>query len=88
MHNSLEDHTVRTVLETPDGVVFVGCESGLYKSADGGNSWKQVYAEDGINSLAVSGGVLICGAAASFDAWSEQLSAEGVCTVISVDPCA
>lgn len=61
MHATLSDKTVRTVLETPDGAVFVGCESGLYKSADGGNSWKQVFAEAEINSLAMSGDVLICG---------------------------
>lgn len=60
MDNTLSDKTVRTVLETPDGSVFVGCESGLYKSADSGKSWKQVYAEEGANSLAVSGDALIC----------------------------
>lgn len=61
MHNTLSDKTVRTVLETPDGTVFVGCESGLYKSADGGNSWKRVFAESQINSLALSGNVLVSG---------------------------
>lgn len=61
MHNALEDKTVRTVLEIPNGTIFVGCESGLYKSADGGNSWKQVFAEEGVNSLAVSDDALICG---------------------------
>jgi photosystem II stability/assembly factor-like uncharacterized protein len=61
MDNTLSDKTVRSVLETPDGTVFVGCESGLYKSANDGNSWKQVFAEAEINSLAVSGDVLICG---------------------------
>lgn len=61
MDNALSDKTVRTVLETPDGTVFVGCESGLYKSADSGKSWKRVFAEAEINSLAVSGTVLVCG---------------------------
>ena len=61
MHNTLEDKTVRAVLETADGAVFVGCESGIFKSADDGNSWKQVFAGDGINGLAASGDALICG---------------------------
>ncbi len=61
LHNALEDKTVRTILETPDGTLFVGCESGLYKSKDAGNSWKQVYANDGINSMAESEGVIVCG---------------------------
>ncbi len=61
MDNALRDKTVRSVLEAPDGAVFVGCESGLYKSVDGGKIWNQMLANDGINSLAVSGDALICG---------------------------
>ncbi|GAB4487973.1 MAG: hypothetical protein OHK0019_03670 [Saprospiraceae bacterium] len=61
MHNALEDKTVRTVLETSHGSVFVGCESGIYKSTDGGGSWKHVFADNGVNSLAASGDVLLCG---------------------------
>ncbi|MFN0213085.1 MAG: WD40/YVTN/BNR-like repeat-containing protein [Saprospiraceae bacterium] len=61
LNNGLKDKDVRTVIETPDGAVFVGCESGIYKSSDGGNSWKQVLANDGINSFAAGEGVLICG---------------------------
>ncbi|MFN0176391.1 MAG: WD40/YVTN/BNR-like repeat-containing protein [Saprospiraceae bacterium] len=61
LHNNLKDKTVRTILETPDGTLFVGCESGLYKSTDAGNSWKQVIANDGINSIVEGDGVLICG---------------------------
>jgi len=61
MHEALKDKTVRSILETPDGTLFVGCESGLYKSADNGKSWKQVFEEDGINSMVEAEGVLICG---------------------------
>lgn len=61
MHNALEDKTVRTVLETSNGNIFVGCESGIFKSTDGGSTWKHVF-EDGVNSFAASGDVLICGA--------------------------
>lgn len=61
MHNALEDKTIRCILESPNGTIFVGCESGIYKSSDGGNCWKQVFAENGVNSFAASGDVLICG---------------------------
>lgn len=84
MDNALNDKTVRAVLESPDGTVFVGCESGLYKSSDGGKTWKQVFAEEAVNSLAASGDVLICatysGLLRSTDGgeqWSRVLTGEG-----------
>lgn len=84
MHNALEDKTVRTVLEAPDGTVFVGCESGIYKSSDSGNCWKQVFADNGVNSLAVSGDVLICGnykgllrSTDGGEHWDQVLTGEG-----------
>lgn len=61
LHKTLKDKTVRTVLEAPDGMLFVGCESGLYRSTDSGNNWKQVFSEEGVNSLVAAEGVLICG---------------------------
>lgn len=61
MHNTLEDKTVRSVLETSNGSIFVGCESGIYKSTDGGGSWKHVFADNGVNDFAASGDVLLCG---------------------------
>ena len=61
LHNTLEDKTVRCVLEAPDGALFVGCESGVYKSTDGGNNWKHVVSGTGANSFASAEGVLICG---------------------------
>jgi len=60
-HNALEDKTVRAIMETADGAIFVGCESGMYKSVDAGKSWKHVLEGTGINSFAQADGVLICG---------------------------
>jgi photosystem II stability/assembly factor-like uncharacterized protein len=60
MHNALKDKRVRTILETSNGNIFVGCESGIFKSTDGGITWKHVFKE-GVNSFAASGDVLICG---------------------------
>ncbi len=61
LHANLKDKTIRTVLETADGALFVGCESGLYKTTDGGKNWKKVFADMGINSLVAADGVLLSG---------------------------
>ena len=59
---SLEDKKVITLLEISEGVVFVGTDNGLYKSADGGNTWKTVFSEGFIRGLTASEGVLLaCG---------------------------
>lgn len=61
MHQNLHDKTVRSILETENGTLFVGCESGLYKSTDDAKTWKQVVKEEGVNSLALAAGALIMG---------------------------
>jgi photosystem II stability/assembly factor-like uncharacterized protein len=64
MHNTLKDKTIRSVLEISDGTLFVGVESGLFKSVDSGVSWKQVINDTGINSLVAAdaaGTELVCG---------------------------
>ncbi len=61
MHEALKDKTVRCIFETSGGVLFVGCESGLYKSTDDGKNWRHVLEGTGINSFAAEGGVLVCG---------------------------
>lgn len=84
IHNTLQDKSVRTMLETSEGSLLVGCESGMYKSTDGGKNWKQVLAGTGINSFAKTNGILICG---TYDGilrstddgehWDNVLSQEG-----------
>jgi len=61
VHNTLQEQMVRCVWETPDGTVFVGSRSGIFKSTDGTQSWKQVYAEAGVFSLVGEDSVMICG---------------------------
>ncbi len=61
MHHNLPDNTVLTVLETTDGMLFVGCESGIFKSANDGKTWKQVYDKGQVVSLVVSDGVMVGG---------------------------
>ena len=59
IHHSLDDLNVHTVLETPEGAVFIGCESGIFKSTDGGATWKKVFSESLVGNLAASDGVMI-----------------------------
>ena len=61
LHNNLKDKTVRTVLETPDGALLIGCDSGVFKSADAGKTWKQVYDGGMVLNIVASGGVLVGG---------------------------
>lgn len=61
MHNNLKDKTIRTVLETPDGTLFVGSDTGIFKSADGGKTWKQVYNGGMVLNIVASGNILIGG---------------------------
>lgn len=61
VYSTLEDKTVHTILETPDGAVFVGSDSGIFKSADGGQTWKHVFDEGMVLNIVAAGGVLIGG---------------------------
>jgi photosystem II stability/assembly factor-like uncharacterized protein len=59
IYTNFKKQSVRTIFETSDGIVFLGCENGLYKSADRGRSWKQVLTEGWVRDLVESEGVLI-----------------------------
>ncbi len=84
LHNGLKDKTVRAGLETSDGAILIGCESGIFKSTDEGNTWKQVFFEFGVNSFAEAAGVLICATAKGLlrstdggENWERVLSGDG-----------
>lgn len=64
--SGLENQTVRTLLETPDGTVFVGCDNGIFKSADYEKTWKHVFEEGIVLNMVASDGVLLAGGQRAF----------------------
>ena len=50
---------LRAIIETSDGSVFLSCDDGLYKSADQGQSWKNVLKGGWVMDIVESDGVLI-----------------------------
>jgi photosystem II stability/assembly factor-like uncharacterized protein len=61
VYTNFQKNEVRTVFETAGGTVFIGCDYGLYKSADKGRSWKNVLNQGYVvvTDLVESEGVLI-----------------------------
>lgn len=59
IHTNFEKPSMRTIFEASDETVFLGCDNGLYKSADRGQHWKQVLNEGWVMDMVESGGVLI-----------------------------
>ena len=57
----MKGQSVRTILETPDGTVFVGRDNGIFKSADHGKTWKHVFEDGIVLNMVASGGVLLGG---------------------------
>ncbi|HJW28826.1 MAG TPA: hypothetical protein VJ508_06190 [Saprospiraceae bacterium] len=56
---TLKDKRIYTMLETQDGTLYAGCDSGLYKSGDQGETWIQVYNKGVINKLVESNGAVL-----------------------------
>jgi len=59
IYTNFQKKLVRTIFETTEGTVFVGCDSGLYKSGDSGKSWKHILDEGWVIKLVESNGVLL-----------------------------
>ncbi len=58
--NTFKNSLVRTMMETSDGNIFIGCDNGIFKSADNGNTWKHVFSDGWVIQMVESKGVLVC----------------------------
>ena len=58
-YTNFQENEVRTVFETARGTVFIGCDNGLFKSANSGKTWKQVHTGGWVMKLVESNGVLM-----------------------------
>ncbi|HEX5625778.1 MAG TPA: hypothetical protein VFX48_07170 [Saprospiraceae bacterium] len=61
VHSNLNDRFVRSLVETSDGALLAGCNTGIFRSLDQGKSWKQVFSEGMVTSFSEGSGALIAG---------------------------
>lgn len=88
---NFEGQSVRTVFTAKDGSIFIGCDSGIFKSADQGKTWKHVMQDGWMIDMVESNGVLLCtnegGILRSTDGgehWEVVLSEGGVGIAVEV----
>lgn len=84
-YTNFQDQFVRNIFETRDGNILIGCDNGLFKSADNGKTWKHVVEDGWVINMVESGGTIICtnerGILRSTDggeSWENVLSEGGV----------
>lgn len=58
-YTNFRENEIRTVFETAGGTIFIGCNNGLFRSTDGGKTWKQVQAGGWAMKLVESNGILL-----------------------------
>jgi photosystem II stability/assembly factor-like uncharacterized protein len=58
---SLPDHVLYTLTESKEGSIWAGCDSGLYRSADGGKTWALSLDHNNIHRLIIEDQAIICG---------------------------
>jgi photosystem II stability/assembly factor-like uncharacterized protein len=56
---NFQEPRIRSTFETAGGTIFIGIDRGIYRSTDGGKTWKHVYAGGLVGHLAELDGVLL-----------------------------
>jgi len=59
MYKNYKEKQVSSVFETAGGTVFIGSNNAVYKSANGGKTWKYVHVAGWIMKMAESNGILL-----------------------------
>jgi photosystem II stability/assembly factor-like uncharacterized protein len=59
IYTNFKKHSMRSIFEAADGSIFLGDDSGLYKSVDNGKSWRQVQNGGWVTHIVESEGVLV-----------------------------
>lgn len=59
VYTNFHKSSIRNVFETTGGTIFIGTDSGLFKSTDSGKTWKHVHAGGWVMKLVESNGVLM-----------------------------
>lgn len=58
-YTNFHEREIRTIFQTARGLVFIGCDKGLFKSINNGKTWKQVQAGGWAMKLVESNGILL-----------------------------
>lgn len=56
--DDLKGELIRSVFETSEGAILVGCNNGIFKSDDDGKTWKKVFAKEIVTHLVEKEGTL------------------------------
>ncbi len=82
---NFQEKNIRLIFEAQDGSIFIGCDTGLLKSSDNGETWRLVHHEGWVIEMAEGDGALIAtgekGIMRSTDAgnnWNWVISEGGV----------
>ena len=59
IHLPLNENIINTVAEDAQGNIFVGCQTGVFKSGDDGKTWKHVFDESWVSELIEVNGILV-----------------------------
>lgn len=81
---SVTNGVIRTVLEVSEEKILIGGDSGIFKSLDGGKSWKHVFDSTMITHIIIKDGILIAGGSSGLlrssdggDHWSWAIEGRG-----------